>query len=193
MKVSYIRTYLETITKKGVYFDIKDENITVVEGFHFQPPATVDDISSLENSLGWKLPASYVEFLKVYNGAVFFYDIDGGQDGIYICGTKSFINPLANREIADYISNANWVNIKTNNAFMTQMSPFGGYFGTDDYPCFKLNSVNKNEKQLEYRISCVSLKSMDKPLLISNTFEGFIEFVLKCVGMRWWLFAQGNC
>ncbi len=193
LKLSYIKTFLETITKNDVYYDILSEFLISVEGFHFEPPATIEEISNLEKVLGWKLPASYVEFLKLYNGAIFFYDIDGGQDGIYICGTKSFINPLAKREIADYITNAKILNIMTNNMFLSQISPFGGYFGTDDYPGFTLNSMNKNEKQLEYRISGVSLNSIDEPALIANTFESYIHYVLKCVGKRWWLFFQGSC
>ncbi|GER89971.1 hypothetical protein KDW_41330 [Dictyobacter vulcani] len=57
--------------------------------FSFTLPAKEPEIADLESR--WYIPPSYKQFLSVSNGAVLYKDVQYGQWGFYLYGTKDLI------------------------------------------------------------------------------------------------------
>ena len=137
--------------------------------FYVESGANLKEISSLESKLDVKLPKTFIEFLKNFNGAR-LYDYEG-LDGFQIFGTSELIDA---NNFAKNTFEEDWSN---------DIVVFAKYIGESNYLGFMVErEVN------EYPIvDCFFEELPSDWKIIDTSFSSFMNNLLDKEGQKYWL------
>ena len=169
MKGIYDFSKLISILKGSKLRKLDSEGNNIEVEFTLNPPARIDDISSVERDLMIKLPHTYKEFLLKYNGArIFDYE---GLDGFIILGTEDIVK--ANKYVASTFDE-DWIDT---------IIIFAKYIGEGNYLGFG-NFSGENEY---YVIDCFQEELPENWGKIAENFDEFLRMIVESQGRKYWL------
>ena len=151
------------LIKKG---DVANESFEVE--FKMESPAKEEEIRDVEKQLGVKLPCSFKEFLKTYNGGE-MYNFEY-IDGYKFFGTGELCSE--NKRMIDEYKN-DWLN---DIIIFAECLGEGNYLGFRAYP-----------DDIYPVIDCFHEVTPSEWRVIENSFDNFLEKLIKNNGNKYWL------
>ncbi len=148
---------------------LNSEGKSIEVSFELNEPANIADIMNVEKELGIKLPDSYKEFLKNYNGArLFDYD---GLDGFIILGTK------------DILKVNNFAKATFDEDWLESIIIFAKYIGESNYLGFDSSKIQSECAVID----CFFEELPENWIQIAINFDNFLERIVEHQGKKFWL------
>lgn len=143
-------------------------------GFHWNKPATIEEINAYEEQNGIRLPMEYKDFLLISNGAVLFKDINYGQWGCNILPYQDTINVTNQLRIDGFEIKKQWL-------------VFSTWLGDMDHLFFDLENINTNKYIID-----VELDSIEEWEYINGSFETWLDRLIVSQGCKYWKWNWWN-
>jgi hypothetical protein len=153
---------------------VQSENAFVSEvGFFWNPPVSEDDLSRAVTKYNLVLPESYVNFLRISNGAELFKDLKYGQWGCQLLSLQEILETKAyyNQENPDFLNSYQYV--------------FAKWIGDSDVTIF---DTSKTEN---YIIDIQECDKVEESIIFKWDFEKWLDRYIVAQGAKYWQWYFG--
>jgi len=140
-------------------------------GFVWREPIDDQKLSAFEKEKGIALPAQYIDFLKISNGALLFEDIEYGQWGCEIFPLESIIAETEKVIAQGWNLNSNWI-------------VFAKWRGDCDLFVFDLNRYSGGEKN--YILDGDEGSNSEEWVYIKGDFDTWLDRLIVAQGAKYW-------
>lgn len=138
--------------------------------FQWNNSITEEEVCEFEKKIGYSLPKSYVEFLKISDGAILFKDALFGQWGYDLVSIDSIIETTNNIRNLGY-------NIPMQTIVIAKS------FGDGDFILIDLIKAKNND---DYLIDGEQGYQYDDWEVIKGKFDKFIDRLIVAQGAKYW-------
>ena len=139
--------------------------------FEWNKPITDNQIDNFEKANNLKLPISYINFLKMSNGALLFKDIQYGQWGCKILGLDELMDVTKQVSTWGYDLKPGWI-------------VFSTWLGDCDILVFDLNKSGNGVRN--YIIDGEQGEKVDDWVNIKGDFAVWIDRLIVAQGAKYW-------
>lgn len=137
-------------------------------GFQWNPPISDNELQNILKDNDLILPNSYIEFIKITNGAMLFEEMQYGQWGCDIFSLQRMIDMTKEyREMGYELKSSQYV--------------FAAWLGDSDVLIFDLEKLND-----KYIIDCSDCEPAEYYTPLKWGFDKWLDYLIVAQGTKFW-------